>query len=775
MHISVNRRDKDKQDFIGSDKIPILLTFVVMDRVFRWVIEHSTWLFALLFSLTLGGAWLLWKNFGTDNSIQIWFLKDDPHIVEYLQFQREYGSDEIAIALLRSDSGVWHRSFIERLGHVHRALDTLPYVDQSYSLYKVREPRLLLRRVYFRPLIGDTIDEGVLKRKIGEIPGIRGLLVDSAANYAVIYVRMKPTEQLGPLRKRILRDLHTIVGSYFKDYHFAGFPIVNEAVNKALLREALFFSIVSLLLIVAILLVFLPELRFLWIAVLSVFIPVLLTYGLYFLMGHQLNSMTIIIPTVIMVYALADEIHILNSYFLTDGRSVEERLLKAFRISFRPCFYTTLTTTIGYVTLTLALMPALRMFGLYSAIGMFIAFVSTYIITSFGILRHKKLYSNANPLYIDPKFLVERLVRWTDRYARPILYIFIAVSVLGFAALFRLRVDSDSRNLLPRNVYKQSLIHIDTIMGGNIVFFIQVDSDTGHVLSGKRKEVLRRFVRGLRRDSEIHGTVSIVDVIDYILRSQPTTVLQGVNQWRSARWDGMRWGNQADDAAFPLIDSTGRRAMIVSRVPVMRASRYRELHHRLDSMSRASGLQDEGLQMRVKGFSPLYIKMVEYIYLSQVRSFFTALVVVFGILIYYIRDWRLSLLAMVPNLTPILMMFVLMWVVGIDFEAGTSIVAPIMLGIVMDDTIHLLHHYKRYRMQGWSVQEAINGSLRYAGRAVVTTSVALGLGFLIIAFSAIPTLSHFGLLSSATVFFALLADAIFLPALIKLYGRNSRA
>ena len=417
----MNRRDKDKQDFRGSDKMPIVLTFVGMDRVFRWVIAYSTWLFVVLFGLTLGGAWLSWKNFGTDNPVQIWFLKDDPHIVEYLQFQREYGSDEIALVLLRSDSGVWRRSFIEKLGQIHRALDTLPYIDRSYSLYKVQEPRLLLQRVYFKPLIGDGFDEEVLQRKIWEIPGIRGLLVDSSARYAVVYVRMKPTEQLGPMRKRILKDLHAIVGAYFEDYHFAGFPIVNEAVNKALLREALFFSIVSLLLIVGILLVFLPELRFLWIAVLSVFVPVLLTYGLYFLMGHQLNSMTIIIPTVIMVYALADEIHILNSYFLTDGLSVEERLLRAFRISFRPCFYTTLTTTIGYVTLTLALMPALRLFGLYAAVGMFIAFVSTYIITSFGILRHKKLYSRANPLYFDPKILVKRLVRWTDRYARPIL------------------------------------------------------------------------------------------------------------------------------------------------------------------------------------------------------------------------------------------------------------------------------------------------------------------------------------------------------------------
>jgi|GEM_PF-5380097 len=219
MHNAENRRDKDKQDFTGSDKIAILLTFVDMERVFRWFIEHATWLFVLLFSLTLGSAWLLWKNFGTDNSIQIWFLKDDPHIVEYLAFQKEYGSDEIAIVLLRSDSGVWRRSFVEKLGQLHRALDTLPYVDRSYSLYKVREPRLLMQRVYFKSLIGDTIDEKVLRRKIGQIPGIRGLLVDSSARYAVVYVRMKPTEQLGPLRKRILKDMHAIVSEYFKDYH----------------------------------------------------------------------------------------------------------------------------------------------------------------------------------------------------------------------------------------------------------------------------------------------------------------------------------------------------------------------------------------------------------------------------------------------------------------------------------------------------------------------------------------------------------------------------
>ena len=96
--------------------------------------------------------------------------------------------------------------------------------------------------------------------------------------------------------------------------------------------------------------------------------------------------------------------------------------------------------------------------------------------------------------------------------------------------------------------------------------------------------------------------------------------------------------------------------------------------------------------------------------------------------------------------------------------------APIMLGVAMDDTIHLINKFKHYRSSNLSMPESIGKALNYTGGALFSTTISLVCGFLIVGLSGVSSVSTFGFLCAFTILVALLADVCFLPALLKRFS-----
>jgi predicted RND superfamily exporter protein len=152
------------------------------------------------------------------------------------------------------------------------------------------------------------------------------------------------------------------------------------------------------------------------------------------------------------------------------------------------------------------------------------------------------------------------------------------------------------------------------------------------------------------------------------------------------------------------------------------------------------------------------------------RSFGMAFIAITLMVIALLRDVKLGLIAMVPNLLPIVMMLGGMAVFEIPLDIVTVMVASVNLGIVVDDTIHVLHAFRAER-EASEVGEAVLRAVRRTGRAVVTTSIVLALGFSTLALSNFQPTAHFGALTAVTMAFALFADLLLLPALLVVGAR----
>ena len=157
--------------------------------------------------------------------------------------------------------------------------------------------------------------------------------------------------------------------------------------------------------------------------------------------------------------------------------------------------------------------------------------------------------------------------------------------------------------------------------------------------------------------------------------------------------------------------------------------------------------------------------MLDYISWSQIKSFGLTLIVISFIMFLVFGNFKVGLIAMIPNIFPILTIFGIMGFLAIPLDMDTLLIAPVIIGLAVDDTIHFLTHYRIELESCGNIKKAVIRSIREAGQAICITSLILSAGFSMFIFSFHKGFSHFGILSAIAIFTAVIADIYLLPAL----------
>ena len=182
----------------------------------------------------------------------------------------------------------------------------------------------------------------------------------------------------------------------------------------------------------------------------------------------------------------------------------------------------------------------------------------------------------------------------------------------------------------------------------------------------------------------------------------------------------------------------------------------------------AKEFSDPELRLTPTGFVMLMGKMEQYIVSSQIRSFSAAFLLVAFVMFVVLRSFKLGLVSLVPNLAPVVFGLGGMAWLGIPLDPATVMVASITLGLVVDDTVHIMSRVRSKLPDGMSLREAFAAAIPEVGPAVVSTSVILCAGFGVLLFGSFRPNIFLGGVTAMVVAFALLADLFLLPALFSL-------
>lgn len=511
------------------------------------------------------------------------------------------------------------------------------------------------------------------------------------------------------------------------------------------------------------------------------------TMGLIGWSGITVNMLINIIVFLILTVGIAASIHILSGYkqFRANGLEHNSAMTETLRKSGLPIFLAALTTIAGMLSMSIVPIAPIKSFAWFAAIGVVMTFILTlfYLPLLMHIWAPKVIDNEGQPIEkrtdrIMQKFLLRVFHLGVD-YPKTIIVTFVILGIVALAGLPRVFIDTNISTLIKEGVgVREAISKIDEQFGGTATAEILIDS--GKIDGIKDPMILQAMDR---LEQKIHqGRPDLVSNIDslvklakqsyqnltdgsdanYLIPDNPEVLAQTLFSFDSA-----------DPATRKLfVDDEWQVGRMTVQVLTQGSSEYEEFAAQtyvwIDESFAEVRMQNPDFRTSVTGSIPLMMEMTAFISKAQLRSYVLVVCVIAVILLVIFGSFRFGMMAMVPNIFPIVFMMGITGWAGIALDTDTLLVMPLAIGIAVDDSIHFLTHYRTELLSGKNSKEAIRSSLSHVGQAMIYTSFVLALGFLVFLMSVHQGLSNFGILASIAMFSALLADILLLPAMIYL-------
>jgi predicted RND superfamily exporter protein len=494
------------------------------------------------------------------------------------------------------------------------------------------------------------------------------------------------------------------------------------------------------------------------------------TIGLLPVFGWQQSHLSSGAATLILVLGCADCVHFVTHY-LEVGAKFSDRVEGLSATSnwvLAPCLLTTATTVGAFLSFSGGDVLALKQFGVMAAIGVSLAFLLTFSLLPALLLvlrpRPRRLhYSEAW------QEILKRLARFGARRRVLVLAVSIVLAVLGALGVPKLRIE----------------MNVEELWGPHHPVTRAIDFVSLHLQRADRLEIEIRLPEDVRIEEpqtlqELADVETALVAVDRVGRSHSlVSLLRHAHGLVSAARaeDKFLPGSEAAIGELLFLISSGSPGALDQVLTV--DQRYTRLSLEVENLSmidRARLLENvdrllrtqlpEGWNYEVTGPVVLTYRFGREFGRSQTNIVSASSILVTVLIGAYLRSVSWALLAVIPNAVALILMFGSMGHWGMLLNFGSAIVAPIAIGIAADDTIHFLTAYSRDRRKGRDVISALEGAISGVGEAVVTTAVALSLGFLSMMTSPMATVADMGVLCAIAIIGATLADLLVLPALI---------
>lgn len=733
-------------------------------------ITRHPWLAVIAFALLTGVALVGALRVTTDPSNERLFLRHHDTYRVYQRFLATFGSDEtILVALHRPDASLLEPHGLAAIRALTQELASLPAISSVMSLTTVQDPRRLEVTAFGlaapRLIESDSLTAEQIE-SIRTNGSIVGTLISADLQTAGILVTPDHTRTTLAESGAWLVNLRTVAANHaVRGYqtYVAGTPIERRDVDAYLQRDQQVTIPLVFLILFGVTYGLYRQLRLTLIPVGCVVLSLIWTMGLVGFIGQPLNVITSLLPPVLMVVSVSAAIHLLNTFLTVRATGMAQRqaIHHAVRDVGAACGLTALTTMLGFFSLLVSPVPAVREFALLAGLGVGIACAITMTGVPLALLLlapNPSIATAQAPAHSLIEHLLEHNLYWVLGHRRRIFLGAALIILIALPGLFRLIEGTDIVRALKSNApLRVSTEFIDHHLTGVNALELSIELPE----AGLQPPFIRRIL-----------------AFSHTLRSQPQVTAV------HSPWEGLRWLRpnlladnqhlQVIATLLPLtlpldqwLNADAQALRLSIRTQAMSSDRFLALAQHVEHQVQAAGLNAQ-----LTGANYLLARMSRTLVFTQLRSLALAIILILGTIALALRSWRLGILAAIPNLLPSLMVFGLMGWCGIQLSTATTMIASVALGLVVDDTIHLLYRYRQLRQIGQEVQHAIADAVRHTGRALVITTLILTLGFWAgLAGSFKPTVS-FSFLIGLTMILALLADLLVLPAVLLLMHRD---
>jgi uncharacterized protein len=719
-----------------------------------------------------------------DNRIELFFVEDDPGLVAYQTFKQRFGNDEDIVLCVSDPEGIFSPRALSLVADIGSRLETVPVVRGVSSLSTILHAdddagTLRVERMYRGPV--RTAEEAArVRARLVQNPAYLADLVSKDERATLLNVRLETFEDNDDRRAGILQAVRAHVDAAYAaagraegGWRWGGVGVIEIALNDLSRSESNKFFGYSALVMALLLYVFLRRALAVVVALASVYAAVVLMVGVYLAVGLKLNFITSILPVMILVIGLTDCVYYVTLYYQerpeleARGLTKRQAVVRVIAHSFVPCLFNSITSAIGFLSFLSCRMPILRWFGLFAGVGLIIAFFTSVICCTVafekGDLRA--------PWRPDAPPAGQRAVAWLSdlvvRWRRTVLAGALGTLVVCLIGISRLEVDNVTLDYFYAD-HPVARDHAAILREFGPYLPLDVLVDAGET-GGIQDPAVLRAMDGLQRETvereeAIGSAMSITAVVkqlhrcftgEYALPADRAAVEQELLFYDPER---------ADDPLVLVDLPDYRLGRIACRSGTASAREGGEVLRRM--VERARETFPPGTTVQPTGLAALYVTQTEYIFQGQVSSLALTFVLVFVIIAALLRSVRLALIAMPPNLLPVMGTLAFMGFAGLKLDSAALLIGSISLAVAVNDTLHFLCVFKEEHQRLGDVEEAVRRTQRLLAPAMVSTSAIVCVGFGVIAMADMWSMAVFGILTAVTMLTTLLGDLLLTPALL---------
>ena len=759
------------------------MTLRIADFVFRWRY--------LLSGLILLGflALIPLTNFTSiNNELSMWIAKDDPVYQEYERFRAEFGGQRTLLIALRSDR-LFEPDSLEFIRKVTTDIERVGLVERVQSLATANIVRAIPATaaddggIEVQPLLDSgAIDANdareIEQRALGD-PLLRDDLVSASGTVTSIVVSFDE-DRIDAARGDVIQRIHDLVDPQLPQgmQAFYNGPLeISETYNRITLRNTLTLTPPILALTIGGIFLMFRSWRITGLLIVAVLVSAVWTMGLFVLIGFEYNILASMIPPLVLILAVADDVHIVQHFTheLRATGSKEAAFKSSVQHLFKPLLAASGTTALGLASLATTNVVAVRQFGVGAAVGVMVDFVMSLVFVP-TLLMFLKAETGIAP---QERYLLgpmQRVARFSIAHARRVLFATVAIAAICVSGVYWLRVDTNHINFFAEDhPLHQSAELIDRELSGVYSFSILLEGPPDSMAS---PDALQRMERLRERLQGLPYVKKVVSVADYVKRvnrelhdgSPEAEVLPDSSEAIAQELFVFGLSDEGRNELARVVSSDYSRASMSVKLASMSSDLVFEQINRAEQEAVAV-FAGSAITPTVTGSGRMFATLDHYLVTSQVSSFGTAFLTVFVVIFVIFRSAQFGLLGIVANALPVCAVLGLMGWLGISLNVATVMVASVALGIVDDDTIHFIGRFRRETSEGASIPEAIETATMHEGRASFTTAAINSLAYGVMIFSAYKPTAWFGGLLALTMAVAFLAEVFVVPALIMTWPR----
>ncbi len=742
--------------------------------------------------ILIGLSVLPLKNLYFEDSTDMWFLEGDPELQRYKDLKGLFENDEYLLVGIKAppqDDTIFTLKTLEMVKKMTDFLEEHEAVSKIRSITQFEYMHAADDSLEISELVSAEADElsdltPEELREMAEIAKkekiIHGQLITQDLKHTLISARIveETGEEAEDPKIVVYDEFLTFIEKEGLDtlgieYHIGGSAAITANFFFSSIQDQSIIYPLVMVIIVVMLIILFRSLAGVFLPFLVVSPSVIATLGFIAFRGWSMNMLNTALPALLTAIGLCDSIHIITGFYHArhSGADSKTATVESVKQYYLPCFYTTLTTSIGFIALAVSKLGPVLEFGVSSAFGVVVAFLlSVTILPAFlSFVRGKE--KQIEKMASSGRFtkVLNGLPEFTITHRKIILTVTAVITVISLYCISLIQVDTSFvRNFKQESLLRQGVEYFDAAYSGGMT--IEFILDSGEEGGVKDPEFMKRALEFQQYLEAHEGTGEALSALNYLLNinqvmhdNDPAYFIVPESKELAAQYLLLYTTNDPTEDLTDLMDYPER----FIRISIFcKAAPSSVTNAWVEEMQQEIDTNYSDLNIEISGRTVLFNNMDIYVQQGLISSFSLALGLIIICFFVIFRSFTYGFLSLIPSVLPIIVAGGVMGISNIYLDFASMIVAAVTIGLAVDDTIHFMLQYTQAIKAGNDRKEAVRVALSHAGKGILFTSIILYCGFSFMIFSTfVPNIS-FGILGGIVIIFALLGDLVVLPALI---------